>query len=360
MGQRGDAARLEALGCSGYLLKPVKQHMLFDALIAVLSQKSGQTESGHLITRHTISEARRQDVRILLAEDNPVNQKLTVIILQKAGFSVDAVDNGLQAVEKVKTVAYHVVLMDVQMPELDGLEAARRIRAEPGPSQHIPIIAMTAHALKGDRELCLEAGMDDYISKPIDPKGLLAILDRWTANQSPEESQEILEAIGTQDYSIIADEFPVDGSLAASATGLFGETPGIPEQSTSDLTAGSIIVESTGLPLDIQSAMPRFDNDQALFLEMCQELIRNMPARMEELNSTLGKHDTAGFTRAAHNLKGVSANFSATQLNRIALELEKMGRQDDLSDARALLKQLELENARLFEFLFSLGVQPPI
>jgi CheY-like chemotaxis protein len=171
---------LKEIGCSGYLLKPVKQQMLYDALLAVLGQKKKTGHTDQLITRHTLSEARREGVRILLAEDNPVNQKLAIIILQKFGFSVDAVANGLQAIEKLKTQTYNAVLMDIQMPEMDGLEATRLIRSDPQITKHVPIIAMTANALKGDEEECLEAGMDDYISKPIDAKALIATLDRWT------------------------------------------------------------------------------------------------------------------------------------------------------------------------------------
>lgn len=180
MGERGDAARLKEIGCSGYLLKPVKQQVLYDALLTVLGQKKKTGHTDQLITRHTLSEARREGVRILLAEDNPVNQKLAIIILQKSGFSVDAVTNGFQAIEKLKTQTYNAVLMDIQMPEMDGLEATRHIRSDPQIIKRVPIIAMTANALEGDKYECLEAGMDDYISKPIDAKALIAILDRWT------------------------------------------------------------------------------------------------------------------------------------------------------------------------------------
>ena len=355
LGQRGDAARLEALGCAGYLPKPVKQHMLFAAMIAVLSQKMGQAESPGLVTRHTLSEARRQGFRILLAEDNPVNQKLTVIILQKAGFSVDAVDNGLQAVEKVKTGVYSAVLMDVQMPEMDGLEASKHIRTDPEMPHHIPIIAMTADALKGDREVCLEAGMDDYISKPIDSRSLLAILDRWTVNQALPSSAE--QALGTQDYSVALDEFPSESGSDASELGLFGESPRLPTQPASVSVVSPFIEEPLALPMDIQTALPRFDNDQTFFLEMCHDLIKNMPLRMEELRNAHGNQDTASFTRAAHNLKGISANFSATQINHIAAELEQLGRREDLSSAGTLLDQLDLENERLFKYMASLGVK---
>ncbi len=178
MGERGDAVRFEMLGCSGYLLKPVKQQMLFDAVVAVLTHKEDQGPG--LVTRHILSEKRKSGLRLLLAEDNPINQKLAVVLLQKAGYSVDAVETGGQAVEKAKSGLYNAVLMDVQMPEMDGFEATQEIREwEKDKGLHVPIIAMTAHAMPGDRERCLEAGMDDYVSKPLEPKVLFNALNRW-------------------------------------------------------------------------------------------------------------------------------------------------------------------------------------
>ena len=174
----GDAVRLAALGCSAYLLKPVKQQILFDAVVAVLSREKERQPS--LVTRHTLSEQRKLGQRILLAEDNAINQKLAVVLLQKAGYSVDAVETGAQALEKVQSNQYNAVLMDVQMPEMDGFESTHQIREwEKSNGQHIPIIAMTAHAMQGDRERCIEAEMDDYVSKPLEPKVLFAALDRW-------------------------------------------------------------------------------------------------------------------------------------------------------------------------------------
>jgi len=187
MGQRGDAVRLQALGCSGYLLKPVKQQMLFDAVVAVLGRKEDQPPS--LITRHILAEQRKNDLRLLLAEDNLINQKLAVVLLQKAGYSVDVVETGIQALESVKVNHYSAVLMDVQMPDMDGLEATHEIRAwEQSNGQHIPIIAMTAHAMAGDRDRCIDAGMDDYISKPLEPRVLLNVLERWTQNTDSEKN----------------------------------------------------------------------------------------------------------------------------------------------------------------------------
>jgi signal transduction histidine kinase/DNA-binding response OmpR family regulator/HPt (histidine-containing phosphotransfer) domain-containing protein len=358
MGQRGDAARLEALGCSGYLLKPVKQSLLREALVTVLGLKQAGNGASRLVTRHLLSEQKRQGMRILLAEDNPINQKLALVLLQKAGYSVDVVDNGLQAVGKVQEGKYNAVLMDVQMPVLDGWQATARIRQEANPGEHIPIIAMTAHALKGDRERCLEAGMDDYISKPLDPRLLIRKLDQWMATGSAEPIQaEAEKETESQDYSIQPEAFLFKGSSLSLDEGLFGEAAGAPGPEPAAGSARPFVAEAQELPLDEKAALPRFDNDRAFFLEMCQEFMKNLPARMEELKSSLQKKDAATFSRAAHNLKGVSANFDAAAVNRIAAELERLGRLDELEQASPLLEQLEIELVRLREYMVSLGVK---
>ncbi len=354
MGQRGDAARLEALGCAGYLLKPVKQSLLREALETVLGQKQSGGSIGRLVTRHILNEKKRQGMRILLAEDNPINQKLAMVLLQKAGYSVDVVENGLLAVEKVKQVKYNAVLMDVQMPEMDGLEATMRIRQESAPGEHIPIIAMTAHALKGDRERCLDAGMDDYVSKPLDPRLLMRKLDQWmaigTEEKTPGEAERELES---QDYSIQPEAF---GNLSLDE-GLFGEAAVSPKQASATERVRPFMEEAPELPLDEKAALPRFDNDRAFFLEMCQEFLKNLPVRMDELKSSFEKKDAATFSRAAHNLKGVSANFNANPVNRIAAELERRGLQDELEQAGPLLEQLQSELVRLREYMLGLGVK---
>jgi len=182
-GRRGDAARMKEIGFSAYLTKPVKHSQLFDCLVTVLGEGSGRGKEDKkppLVTRHTLAEAKRR-VRILLVEDNIVNQKLAVRLLEKMGYRSDAVGNGREAVEALEMVPYDVVLMDVQMPEMDGYEATRVIRDPQSKvrNHEVPIIAMTAHAMKGDRERCLEAGMDDYISKPIQPQKLLEVIQTF-------------------------------------------------------------------------------------------------------------------------------------------------------------------------------------
>lgn len=181
IGERGDAARMKEIGFKAYLTKPVKQSQLFDCLSVVIGTKK-ETEKKKektIITRHTLSEYSRQKINILLAEDNKINQKVAVRMLEKMGFNVDTAEDGLEALEAVESTVYDVALMDVQMPKMDGFEATEKIRArEKETGGHLPIIAMTAHAMKGDKERCLAGGMDDYVSKPISKEELQAALVR--------------------------------------------------------------------------------------------------------------------------------------------------------------------------------------
>ncbi|RPI78476.1 MAG: response regulator, partial [Desulfobacteraceae bacterium] len=181
-GLRGDATRMKEAGFNGYLVKPIKRSQLFDCLLMVfgLAGQKDDRQKSTLITRHTLTEAERLKVRILLAEDNAINQKLALRLIDKFGYRADAVANGKEAVDALSMVPYDLVLMDVQMPEMDGFEATQMIRNPQSkvPNHRIPIIAMTAHAMKGDQERCLQAGMDDYLPKPIDPNELLRVIEK--------------------------------------------------------------------------------------------------------------------------------------------------------------------------------------
>ncbi|MBN1297537.1 response regulator [bacterium] len=186
IGQRGDAARVKALGFSGYLTKPVKSVLLFNCLISVLNSKKSKDDRATVFyTRFSAEEEKavrersRSKKRILLAEDNVINQKVALRILEKAGFSAVVVANGREAVEAVRKSTFDAILMDCQMPVMDGYEASAQIRTMETGTGRIPIIAMTAHAMESDRKRCLESGMDDYISKPVTPDVLSAVLDRF-------------------------------------------------------------------------------------------------------------------------------------------------------------------------------------
>ncbi len=185
-GFRGDSASCRELGINGYLTKPVKRSDLLEAIKLVLGSKTGYEVSPSLVTLHSLRE-NRASLKILLAEDNRVNQVLAVRLLEKRGHEVTVAKNGLEALDSLKRQEFDLVLMDVQMPELDGFEATAAIRKDEMKSgKHIPIIAMTAHAMAGDRERCLEAGMDDYITKPIRPELLVEALKRCSP-QTPME-----------------------------------------------------------------------------------------------------------------------------------------------------------------------------
>ena len=210
VGRRGDAKIAEDIGLEGYLLKPVRQVQLYDCLSLVLGDGTadGVTDCGPfppLITRHTLAETvGREQGRLLLVEDNPINQKVATKLLEKMGYRVDVAANGVEALEALQRIDYALVFMDCQMPEMDGFEAARKIRegersekpagtkreGSSRPTQgrpfKMPIIAMTANALQGDRERCLHAGMDDYLCKPLSADELRAALDRWLPSIDPD------------------------------------------------------------------------------------------------------------------------------------------------------------------------------
>jgi len=180
VGQQGDAARCRELGIASYLTKPVRQSILLDALLAMLAGSNRPIEHPALVTRHTINEAHRS-LRILVAEDNAVNRMLVTALLGKRGHTVVNAANGREAIAALSEGTFDIVLMDVQMPDMDGLETTVLIRkSEVTTGLHVPIIALTAHAMKGDREICLAAGMDGYLSKPIDVNELFALIESLT------------------------------------------------------------------------------------------------------------------------------------------------------------------------------------
>ena len=193
-GQAGDANRMKEAGFAAYLTKPARQTLLFDALATVWGAWK-LAKPADLITRHSLAEARRAKpaptlagqsagaalsfrARVLVVEDNVVNQRIALRMLEKLGCRVDVAANGSEALEMTGTLPYDIVFMDCQMPVMDGYEATQRIRQREGQNGHLPIVAMTANAMEGDRERCLAAGMDDYISKPIAKPTLVQALER--------------------------------------------------------------------------------------------------------------------------------------------------------------------------------------
>jgi PAS domain S-box-containing protein len=306
VGRRGDATRLEAIGCSAYLLKPIKQAQLAEALRAVLGQAmdSSTAPTARLITRHVLAE--QKGPRLLLVEDNPINRKLAVALLGRAGYAVATADDGQQAIDAVRREAFGVVLMDVQMPGMDGFEATAGIRALGGPRGATPIIAMTAHAMKGDRERCLAAGMDDYVSKPIQSAELFAAIGRC-----------LLHEAGTR---------PGRQPLAPPE-------PPLPD------------------PIDRHKALPYFGGDEDLFGRLLREFVDDLARQIEHLKSESASGDARSFTTTAHSLKSLSATFGADRLWQTAQQLEALGLDDNLAAAPPLIQQVEAEFPRLQAYL---------
>jgi CheY-like chemotaxis protein len=320
VGQRGDAARCGELKIDGYLTKPVKQSDLLDTIVTVFG-KSLEEGQPSLVTRHSLRE-NRQRLKILLAEDNVVNQKLAIRVLERRGHSVLLTNNGEEAVAALEEESFDLVLMDVQMPEMDGLEATVAIRQkEKGTDTHIPIIAMTAHAMKGDQERCLAAGMDGYVSKPIKAEELFAVIEGPLTT-----SAENKEKIDMESENIDSEK----------------QSEAEEEQKLEDV-------------FDKKAALNQVDGDIELFKEIAGIFIEDSKKQLEEINQAITSGDTKALERAAHTLKGAVGNFAAKGAFEAALKLEMIGREGDLTSAGEVYSVLEKEIIRLRPALVAFG-----
>ncbi|HGY12154.1 MAG TPA: response regulator, partial [Desulfobacterales bacterium] len=301
MGQAGDARLFEKAGFAAYLMKPVGHSDLFDCLSTIISGDSKSQQKKAIITRHTVRELQRKNIRILLAEDNITNQQVATGILKKFGFmGVKTVSNGIQAVKALEESSYNLVLMDVQMPEMDGFEATRKIRkieSESG-KKRIPIIAMTAHAMKKDRDNCISAGMDDYVSKPIDPKFFLEVLKRW-----------------------------LPGKKAATDS----DNPLDPE----------IIEGIDPRVFDKDALMERVMGDTELAETVILSFLDDIPRQMDALIKFIDQKGTEDAGKQGHQIKGAAGNVGANTLREIASDIETAGKAGELDRLIFLVPQLE-------------------
>jgi CheY-like chemotaxis protein/HPt (histidine-containing phosphotransfer) domain-containing protein len=299
-GAHGDAERCRALNISAYLTKPIASKHLFEAICRVVGGKIAgvlplSPPPGRLPIEPEPARVRR---KVLLAEDNIVNQRVAMGLLARRGHEVTLAENGRQALDVLQREAFDVVLMDVQMPEMDGLDATAEIRRrEAGGGRHVRIVAMTAHAMNGDRERCLSAGMDGYLSKPVNPAMLYAVVE---------------EAL-----------------------------PAVPSQ----------LEPAKAVTLDERALQERLGGDVRLFGEVINAFLDDCPAKLAEIRQAIERRDMDAVRAGAHALKGAAGNLSAPALFAAAAALERVAAEQRLDALDAAWRQMAAEATTVMDAL---------
>ncbi len=303
--QHRDAVRCREMGLAAYMTKPIKQSELQNTIVSSLGVLSHLTAPTSTPVPETMQMPGLRQLKILVAEDSVVNQTLAVRLLERRGHTAVVAGSGQQALAALEAQRFDVVLMDVQMPEMDGLEATACIREqEQTTGDHIPIIAMTAHVMQGDRERCLEAGMDDYVAKPIQAESLFETIERLLPDGVQPESEPSPEVTT-----------PVDALFDRSST------------------------------------LRRVDGDWELLRELAVLFGEACAEMLADIHSAIQKQDTMRLRQAAHTLKGEASNFGAAATVAVALRLEVMGRDEDLTGADTAYTDLENALDRLLPAL---------
>ena len=310
-------SQYEGMNIDDFLHKPIRQSYLLHSLQIAIGAEERQS-TAMASESASSSEPRLDSLSILAAEDTPVNQKLIVRMLEKQGHTVDVAGNGIEVLDKLESGrTYDVILMDVQMPEMDGYEATAAVRAlEKHSGRHTPIVAMTAHAMKGDRERCIAAGMDDYVPKPITPGELFTAIERVrTASQSMPITHG-----GDEDAAAVAADHPV---------------------------------------FDKEKFLRQILDDWDILAEVVDLFVEQSPARLSALRAAVAGQDCVALSEAAHALKGSARNFYAEPAAQSAAHLEQLGRAGRLDGASEWIATLEMELERLSAALVALKNDRP-
>ena len=301
--RQSDGARLQALGFAGHVSKPIWEHSLRQALLALGAKRCGSIAPAKYVVQPRKAARANGLARILVAEDNLTNQEVAVAMLKKLGYRADLVANGVEALEALRQADYDVVLMDCEMPEMDGYEATRRIRDLQTGTRNpcIPIIALTADAITGDRDKCLRAGMNDYLAKPVEPRQLADLLEKW---RIPPTGAEVRP--------------PADPS-PAKPEAVFNQ----------------------------EELLTRLMGDKDLAHKVIAGFLNDVPRQLGALKSRLDAGDAQGARLQAHTLKGAAATVSAEALRALCGEAQEAAAAGDLSRAWVLLPRLEEQFERL-------------
>jgi PAS domain S-box-containing protein len=318
-----DAAR--AHGLSGSLMKPVRQSELFNLLM------SGLNVDGAALAEEAAARPRREaahptGAHVLLVEDNSMNQLVASRILSKLGYLADIASNGREALSALTQRDYDAVLMDCQMPELDGYDATRELRRREGAGRRTPVIAMTAAAMEGDREMCLEAGMDDYITKPVRADAIEEVLARWITPRPAGAAATTAPIAADDAHAHAGDAAGAEGSLSAPAEA----DDDTPDVGTLDEARIATLRDLDG-------------GDGTLLATLVDEYDRDTRIQIDRLHAAVAEGDPHTVERSAHTVKGASANIGAMRLADLCRELESLGRVGALGEAPAILDRVETE-----------------
>ncbi|MGB2985207.1 MAG: response regulator [Phycisphaerae bacterium] len=291
--------------CVACLTKPIKQAALMETLLTVFTQSPGPRVTKKDTGAPQPVERRRYHARVLVVEDNPVNRQLATAILEKYGCDVTTAENGRRAIEVLEQKMFDLVLMDVQMPEMDGLDATRELRKHEQ-WRDLPIIAMTAHVMKEDRERCLAAGMNDYIAKPVSAEVIHQTILKWSSREG---------------------------------TGVKEETP-------SDRAASPAEQCQTGVaphprPVEIEKALENLAGDRELLAKALNTFVEHLPSVLNDLRAAITNVDAPQLAAAAHSLKGAASSLCAEPIRQTAQRLEAMGERNEWKDIAPLLADLE-------------------
>jgi len=303
--QRGDASKMKTAGFQGYLTKPIQQSELFDVLLMVSGLQ--QADVG-FITRHSTSQHAMFKAHVLVVEDNPTNQLVIEGLLRTLGITVDLAANGAEAISALQGMSNHdLVFMDCQMPILDGYQATKIIRSEGTGITHrdVPIIAMTANAMAGDKEKCLASGMDDYLSKPIEPKSVISMLKQWLPHSVQKNSQPAKPVINqSKNIAIKSDK--------------------------------QVVI------FDYEDMATRLMNDPELMNAVADVFFQDLVEQIDELKVSIAEKDVIAAAATIHKIKGASANVGGKALSELALKMEMAGKAGDLGAIADNIDQLEL------------------
>ncbi|WP_372899493.1 response regulator, partial [Stieleria sp.] len=335
----GDVEQCRQLGVARYMQKPA----VHSDLLKTILKTTGHSDSSQVSPKDNATKTYRK-LKVLLAEDGDVNRKVAVGLLSHQGHEVLVAEDGVEAVAALDEQRFDIVLMDVQMPNMDGIEATRLIREkEHELDRHTPIVAMTAGAMKGDEEHCLEAGMDGYIAKPIDPEKLYDLMERCVSG----------EAIGPSNDPVSVAPENDDTNASSDVEREPGNSDG------SDLTElmNDPAAAKTLAAIDMETARERCRGNDSHLRLLAETLIGEATELMKSMRAAVDSHDVQSIRRSAHSLKGAASVFGATDVVAGALHLETIAESADPAELNAQLDKVDEEVGRLVAALILLCKQ---